>query len=119
MKRLSWLLAALLCTVFVQVQPVETAGSCPCSCCPCKVPGACGVPCSGAPAPAPVVFAAEQQARAARPAGQWKVQAARPAEKFFARYVEPAAAPFAHRAPGLLALAAEVPLFKAHCCFLI
>jgi hypothetical protein len=65
------------------------------------------------------MFAAEQPARAARPAGRLKVQAATPAEKFFARYVEPAAAPFAHRAPDLLALAAEVPLFKAHCCFLI
>jgi hypothetical protein len=119
MKRLSWLLAALLCTVFVQVQPVETARSCPCCCCHCKVPGACGMPCSGAPAPAPVMLAAEQPARAARPACQLKVEAARPAEKFFARYVEPAAAPFAHRAPDLLALAAEVPLFKAHCCFLI
>jgi hypothetical protein len=118
MKLLPWLLASLLCTVFVQVQPVDTARSCQC-CCHCKVPGACGMPCSAAPTPAPSIFTAEQPARVSRPAGLWKIQAARPAAvKFFARYVEPAA-PVAPRAPDLLASAADVPLFMAHCCFLI
>ena len=118
MKRLPWLLAAVLCIMLVQVQPVETARSCPC-CCHCKAPGACGMPCSGSTAPAPIVFAAEQPTPGARSAGQWKAQAARPAEKFFARFVGTAAEPVAHRAPALLACAADVPLFKAHCCFLI
>ena len=119
MKRLPWLLAVILCTVFVQVQPVDASRSCPCCCCHCKVPGACGVPCSGAPAPAPVMSAAEQPAGVARPEGRWKIQAARPAEKFFARFVGPAAAPVALSAPVVLACAADAPLFKAHCCFLI
>jgi len=71
------------------------------------------------PAPARTLPAANQ------PAGIVVVQAgqmaepARTGEKFFAAFVEPAAVFAASRAPEWVTPPASVPLFAAHCSFLI
>jgi hypothetical protein len=122
MKRLSWLLLAVFCTALMRVQPVDTGQRCPCICCHCKNPGDCGMPCdrSPTPTPAPLMFAAEQAARVARPSLRQKDSPARlVGEKFFAPFVESATSSVAFSAAAVLAPPANVPLFKAHCSFLI
>lgn len=120
MKRMVWLVLAAFCTAFVRVQPVEPAQHCHCACCcHCKVPGACGIPCAGAPAPAPVLCAAQERASVEAPA----VRGAQPSEmasaRFYAPFVEPAAVRLLFPASARAAPAARVPLFKAQCSFLI
>jgi hypothetical protein len=120
MKRLAWLLVALYCTAFVRVQPFELVPCCHCACCHCKVPGTCGMPCGRAQAPAPLMFAAGQAARVSQPALRRNELPARVSEKrFYASFVEPAAASVALGAAAAMAPSAGVPLFKAHCSFLI
>jgi hypothetical protein len=120
MKRLAWLVLALCCTAFLRVQPVESAQSCACACCHCKVPGDCGMPCGRVPAPAPVMFAAAEQATAAQPARRLVVGSVRrDREKFYAPFVEAATSLVALNSTALLAPAVCVPFFKAHCSFLI
>lgn len=121
MKRLVWLLVAVVCTALAQVQPVDLPVQKEQKCCCCDdEAGACGMP-DCAPMPvscrvnvpllSPVVQRTED--RKLSPA---------PKTRFIHYYVRlesrPALVP-AHRASLAGAPAAEVPLFKAHCSFLI
>jgi hypothetical protein len=123
MRRVAWFLLAVLCTSFVEVQPFELLNSCHCvccQCCHCKVPGACGMPCCGAPAPACQTLAAEETAGirgvALRPAAQPRQLSC---VLFVARGAELAEASCALAPSAFATPAARVPLFKAHCSFLI
>ncbi|MDQ5978457.1 MAG: hypothetical protein QG602_1431 [Verrucomicrobiota bacterium] len=121
MKRLVWLLIAVVCTALAQVQPVVVASAqeetC---CCTGEAAGACGMPdCAPAPS-APsctqnLPTAAAQRSEVRKPAPASKVRY----EIFRIRFdIRPAAVP-----AGCVSLrgtpAASVPLFKAHCRFLI
>jgi hypothetical protein len=118
MKRMTWLLIAVFCTAFVRVQPVELTHCSQCVTCHCKIPGACGMPCSGTPAPA--MFAAAQSTKIAHAAGSRNlVPVPLTARKFYLSCVEPAARSVAFIAPVSIAMPSAVPLFKAHCSFLI
>jgi hypothetical protein len=119
MKRIAWLLLALFCTALVQIQPVRgqslKAKACDC----CHGSGACGMPeCCPPSAFASVALGSEESLRLARPAAQ-PAQAVRCEQAdFYASFVEPAAfRPALSAAAG--AAPARVPLFKAHCSFLI
>lgn len=122
MKRLVWLLLAVFCTAFAQVQtaPVslDTARHCACS---GSCDGSCGMPdCAVPPAPVQWVGASESApvASVAKPAR--KVVALRRAPaKFFAAFVEPPARPSDLRGVDPSASSANVPLFTAHCSFLL
>ncbi len=121
MKRLVWLLIAVVCTALAQVQPVVVASvqdeTC---CCTGEAAGACGMP-DCAPAPAapscaqnlPTVTAQRSEARKPAPSARARYEIFRVGFD-----VRPAAAP-----AGCVSLrgtpAASVPLFKAHCSFLI
>ena len=122
MKRLVWLLLAVFCTAFAQVQtaPVslDTARHCACggSC-----DGSCGMPdCAVPPAPIPWVGASESAntARVAKPTRQVVALRRTPA-KFFVAFVEPAARPSDLRGADPSAPPANVPLVTAHCSFLL
>ncbi len=121
MKRLVWLLIAVVCTALAQVQPVVSPltqdEAC---CCTGEAAGACGMP-DCAPAPAapscaqslPTVAAQRAEARKPAPAPH----ALR--ECYFSRFESrpaksPAAGVSLRGTP-----AASVPLFKVHCSFLI
>jgi hypothetical protein len=123
MKRAAWFLLAIACSAFVRVQPVELLNPCPCICrgfCHCKVPGACGMPCCGAPTPAWQALANEQTAGIR---GVARRSSAHPPQLSGAPYLAPGSevtGAFSALAPSaLVAPAARVPLFKAHCSFLI
>lgn len=118
MKRMVWFVLAAFCSAFVRVQPVELAPNCHCACCHCKVPGACGMPCSRAPATASVMVAAQERNSVAVPAVRG-AQPSGPAGKFYASFVEPATVRLLFPASAQAARAAHVPLFKAQCSFLI
>lgn len=79
------------------------------------------MPCSQpAPTPAPMTFASEKTERIAKPAPSRDFQSNRFSElKFYAPFVEIADPLVAFDAPALLAPAAHVPLFRAHCSVLI
>ncbi len=121
MKRLAWLILIVSFAAFImQVQPVDSGKCSRCACCQCKAPGDCGMPGCRAPSPAPVMFAAKQAARISQPARRQNFQAARlVGEKFYAPFAGAAVTSAALNAPAVMALAAGVPLFKAHCSFLI
>jgi len=120
MKRLPWLLIALFCAVLVQVQPIDGPLAKPVKCARCHS-GACGMPgCCPTPASAPTVFSSEQSARVDRVPAPHRAQPVRGAEEnFYALFIEPVAGRGALPACAEAAPAARVPLFKAHCCFLI
>jgi hypothetical protein len=119
MKRLAWLFLAVFCAAMVQVQPVRglpvKVKACNC----CQVPGTCGMPdCCPPSAFASTVLGSEESVRLALPASR-TVAAIRDASVvFYAAFVEPAIIPPALSA-ALAAAPARVPLFKAHCSFLI
>ena len=122
MKRLVWLLLAVFCTAFAQVQAVElllpTTAHCACG---GQCDGSCGMPeCALPPAPVQWVGASESASTAsiAKPARKG-VAIHRIPVNFFAAFVEPALRPFDLRAPTPGARAASVPLFKGHCSFLL
>jgi hypothetical protein len=120
MKRIAWILIAVFCSVLVRVQPAETLQCAACSCCHCKLPGDCGMPCGRASATAPVMFAATQSVRVTKEAGRRDELPGRLAErKFYSPYVASAADTAAISLPAPMAAPADVPLFKAHCSFLI
>ncbi len=120
MKRIAWVLLAVLCPAIVRVQPVELAQCKACASCHCKVPGECGMPCGQSSAPAPIMFASAQSARVTKVAGSQNLPDARLAErKFYAACVPPPAVLVARGATAPMAPPAGVPLFKAHCSFLI
>jgi len=120
MKRLVWLLITAVCTALAQVQPVDSpVKRVEAGCCCCDQPGACGMPdCAPAPA-APGAFQAMPAAALQRTAARRLAPA--PATRFdgfLARFdSRPASIPARASHPG--APAAGVPLFKAHCSFLI
>ena len=121
MKRLVWLFLALFCTALAQVQPVDLPVTkhevCDC----CEQPGACGMPdCGLPPAHCPVNFTAERRSGEVRQQAR-RVTARLPhaAPNFYLSLVEPAVVTTALRAPGQAAPAASVPLFQAHCSFLL
>lgn len=121
MKRLAWILIAVVGTLLAQVQPVDvpSAGEASC-CCTGGAAGACGMP-DCAPAPAapscaqslPTVAAQRSEARKPAPSAKARYEIFRVG--FDSR---PAAVP-----AGGVSLrgtpAASVSLFKAHCSFLI
>ena len=121
MKHLVWLLLAVFSTALAQVQPVDLPVAKPAACCCGDEDCGCGMPkCGLPPAHCPVTYTAE------RPAGELRQQARRvtarlphPAPRFYLSFVEPAVITTALRAPFQVASAASVPLFQAHCCFLI
>ncbi len=121
MKRLVWLLLAVFCTALAQVQPVTFATTPKHACCACGGDGSCGMPdCVVPPVSARGVTLANSSPRIAVPAarpGATAVCAVR--EKFYAAFVEPTAVLAAVRAPARVTPAASVPLFAAHCSFLI
>jgi len=119
MKRLTWILLALFCAALVQVQPVDGLQA-KAMACPCCHPGACGMPgCCAAPTPAPSALSLAQSARVANLPVVRDAQAQDRAATFYASLVEPATVRCRLVAPPLAALAARVPLFEAHCRFLI
>ena len=120
MKRLSWLLLAVLCAAWAQVQPVAgievKAAECRdcCGCCGCGTPGCCPAPASttAAPVSAQVATLAPARARKALPS---RGSAERVHLLFSARAVSRrllCATAAAERA-------ARAPLFRVHCSFLI
>jgi len=117
-KRFVWLILAAFCTALAQVPAVESPVaedvSCPC----CDVPGACGMPdCSLPPAPASSGFLAEQPVSLAQPAASRSVaRSCRLAFNFASsRHVDRST----WQLPIHASAVTELPLFKAHCSFLI
>jgi len=121
MKRLVWLLLAVFCTALAQVQPVAIpvaqAVSCPC----CDVPGECGMPdCGLPPTSATTGIVIGQPAQIVQIAA--RRIAARPRQVAFDVSTTGASAQATSAEMGASARAASVlpvPLFKAHCSFLI
>jgi hypothetical protein len=122
MKRLVWLLIAVVCTALAQVQPVimPTTVQEESCCCTGDEAGACGMP-DCAPATAapscaqsvPTLAAQRSEARKLTPA---------PKTRFETYYVRVDSRPAKSPAAGVSLRgtpAASVPLFKAHCSFLI
>jgi hypothetical protein len=123
MKRLVWLLLAVLAPVLVQVQPVVLSApahqACCCGCGECG--GACGMPdCLPPPASSSTLPVSAQPAKLATVALRRVNQpVARECGKFFAAFVTSAAVPVARISPARIAAPASVPLFKAHCSLLV
>jgi hypothetical protein len=117
MKRLSWLLLAVFCAAMVQVQPVDFAKAKAHSCCPA---GGCGMPCCPSPSPASSPSGRQQSSLVASVPVSRRVQIARIlAEKLYAVLVKPASVRRLVSASAEAAPVAMMPLFKAHCSFLI
>jgi hypothetical protein len=120
MKRLAWLLLAVFCTVLVQVQPAEAQVAKAKACACCQLPDGCAMPCCSA---APSVSTALDLAPSARLARSPLLRRAQPlrgvTEVFSPSFVATVAVRPALPASAEAALAAGVPLFKAHCSFLI
>jgi hypothetical protein len=121
MKRFVWLILAVFCTALAQVQPVDVPAikAKVCSC--CQIPGGCETPrCCPPPAHVPAIFNSAQPVRTASLAVRREREPVRRAgKKFYAPLVEPVIASVAIPASALAVSAASVPLFKAHCSFLI
>ena len=117
MKSLVWLLLAVFCAALAPVQLVNAAQPQARGCCH---HGCCGMPCCPPPAPAPTVLNAPEPAiEASRPAARQAEPVSGALAKFYAAFVEPAVVRPALPASAQAARAADVPLFKAHCSFLI
>jgi hypothetical protein len=117
MKRIAWLLLAVICTTFVQVPRLEPLKARSCGCSHCRVPGSCGMPGCGQAA-GPVVTTACEPSRAAtvearreRPSGPARME-------WLALPVRPAVLPILPVA-AFAADGPRVPLFRAHCSLLI
>lgn len=119
MKRLVWLLLAVLGTAFAQVQPVALPVMPDESCDCCDTRGGCDMPDCAMPAPAPSL------AQLAPPAGTVHLSSRRAAKpvravaKFFAHFGPTPTRLVASVAPVQSAPAVEVPLFVAHCSYQI
>ena len=122
MKRFVWLILASFCTLLAQVQPVVQPAAKHEACGCCEVKGSCGMPDC---APVPTTSSTANQLATVRP-GQVEVRRARearmqtrPQAPFYLTFVpSPATAP-ALRVAVATAPAAQVPLYKAQCSFLI
>ena len=120
MKRLVWILLAIVSTAFAQVQPVafptQHRHTCPC----CDGDGACGMAGCLPPAPARTLPTASQPASlTVTQAREVAEPVRRNGEKFFAAFVKSAAVSAPSRAPNRVTPSASVPLFAVHCSFLI
>lgn len=119
MKRLVWIFLAVFCTTLAQVQPVTlspTHRKCGC----CGGDGSCGMPGCLPPTPARTLPTASQPAKVIVTEARHVAEPVRRlGEKFFAVFVEAAAGPAVSRAPERVTPAANVPLFAAHCSYLI
>jgi hypothetical protein len=121
MKRLVWLLIAVFGTAFAQVSPVVSPFVQDEACCCCDGPaGACGMPdCAPAPtacAPAltlPIPAVQRLAARRLAPTPPARVSA------YFVKFESRPALSPAVRVSRPGTPVAQVPLFKAHCRFLI
>lgn len=119
MKRLVWLLLAVFSTAIAQVQPADMprAPMEKCCCC-CDEQKACDMP-DCVPVPAGVQRALPQQTRVKIIGKRAAATTQTIREKFYVQFV-----PSVRVAPVLsvtarVTLAASVPLFAAHCSFLI
>ena len=121
MKRFVWLVLFAFCTAVAQVQPVQpvTQVQDACDCC-ADGANACGMPdCATVPsAPAPGATAASPTIGLRVEADSVLPKSRSFRDKFFAQFVSRPALP-AKLAPRLVAPPASVPMFKAHCSFLI
>ena len=121
MKRLVWLLLAVFCTALAQVQPVDStltkAEKCPC----CEVPGACGMPDCGLPPPSATAgLFAEQPTRTAQPEVRRDAARLKRVALIFLSALDAIdSAAVAFNATSRIAPVAPVPLYAAHCSFLI
>ena len=120
MKRLAWLLIAVLGTALAQVQPVELATAAAESCC-CTgdQAGACGMPdCAPAPTAPTCVrslpVAEVLRSESSRPTPAPRAQAGHFPVRPDPRPAQPAVRVFPRETP-----VASVPLFAAHCRYLI
>jgi len=119
--RTVWLLLAVFCTSLVGVQPVEVTQNSHCTCaCHCREPGACGMPCTRTAAVSHELAAGELSLRVSKPVASAQAETVRQIQhKFFAPFVAPPSSVVAVQAPAALAPPTAVPLFQAHCRFLI
>ncbi len=118
MKRLVWLILAAFSTALAQVPPVDVrlipGEKCEC----CVDSNECGMP-DCAPAPACAQPVLQLQSPATEVAAQRVAAAPSPArEKFYVRFLPRVIAPVLPVADARPP-AASVPLFQAHCRFLI
>ena len=122
MKRLVWLLLFAFGTVLTQVAAVEPLGV-PAKHCACgeKCGGRCGMrDCTLPPAPSVPQFATDRTATLVRPAAKCDaLLGERPVNRYFSVPLASLNALPVLRAPVSLAPAAGVPLFRAHCSFLL
>jgi hypothetical protein len=120
MKRLAWLLLAVFCAALVQVQPAQAAPARAPTCACCHATGACGAPhCLPPSAFASLAFATEPSLRLKQEPAPCASPLPRVAPARSASPLPPGAIrPRLSAAPWTIA-ATGVPLFKAHCCFLI
>jgi hypothetical protein len=119
--RTVWLLLAVLCTPLVGVQPVGVTQNSHCTCaCHCREPGACGMPCIRTAAVSRELAAGERSLRVTKPVANAQAETVRQIQhKFFAPFVAPPSTGVAVQAPAAMAPPTAVPLFQAHCSFLI
>jgi hypothetical protein len=121
MKRLVWLLIAVFGTAFAQVSPVISPFAQEEACCCTGEPaGACGMP-DCAPAPTACQPSLTLQTPTAQRAVARRVAPAPQAkrESYFVKFESRPALSPAWRASLVGAPAANAPLFKVHCSFLI
>jgi hypothetical protein len=122
MKRLVVVFLALLCTVLAQLPMVNALAPKVqrCACCNDDPAGGCGQSdCALPPTPAPVLCANETPSTMVEVAARrGATLPRREAEKFYAAFVETVVS-VAHSAPVSVTSPPAVPLFKAHCRFLI
>jgi hypothetical protein len=119
--RTVWLLLAVFCTSLVGVQPVEVTQVSQCRCAShCRQPGACGMPCARTAAASRELAAGELSLRVTKPVANAQAATVRQIQhKFFAPFVAPPSTVVAVQAPAAIAPPTAVPLFQAHCSFLI
>lgn len=122
MKRLVWLLVLAVCTALAQVQPVEPLVQPKQESCGCCEDGMnhCGMPdCAPAPASVPSSALLAGEISTLRAEAQSLLPKSRSfRDHFHAQFALRPAVP-AELAPRVAAPTASVPVFQAHCSFLI
>ncbi|HVZ66391.1 MAG TPA: hypothetical protein VG936_17645 [Lacunisphaera sp.] len=118
MKRLVWLVVAVFATLLTRVEPADLPETKKSACCCCR---ACDMPdCPPPPANNPAPILTLQTPAQANPAAARRLAAPRGRqEKFFVRFDSRRAPMPAPRIAVAVARPASVPLFAAHCSFLI
>ncbi len=119
MKRLVWLLLTLSTLAFAQVQPVVVIEQATEACDCCEPAGGCEMP-DCAPPPAQAVVSLDRPAAEMRAENRQSVKRTVPAPaKFYSAYVETVNPFMVSIATAAPLPPANVPLFTAHCRFLI